>query len=358
MSSDPQRPSTLPSCCDEASIKEDLLKIKNHSRCCRTDWTVLNRHLSRATRVGLNDIDEFRSFVKDIIDYFLLDSQLLSFWESVASADIEKSQSESLKAVQQISTGYRIITNFFGNYCDFPLDSKMFTKLVVKSLHFYILQISSNKEERSLTAVAAIVLLLPTDFQASLIDSLFSSSDIGLAIVDYVSSSFILQSAYLFLSRKYFYFGRASCAMSDVPLTSIEKSAFKRLIERALQDCHVTTVIDALLMQKPFTASVAEDIVSFLPDSSYIYLLDIVGSLWGEKLFISRGDWKAQEYLTAALISTLKRISGIHRTTSCPWCHCEFLVCSPTYYHYNSLFSSLYLSDTNQSFVQRRSTLS
>jgi hypothetical protein len=322
MSSVPQLPSALPSCCDEASIKEDLLKMKNHSRCCLTDWTLLNRHLSRATRVGLNKIDEFRSFVKEILDYLLHDSQLLSFWESVASADIEKSHSDPLKAVQQISTGYRIIANFFGSYSDFPLDSKTFTNLVVKSLHCYIEQVSSKKDERSLTAAAAIVLLLPTDFQASLIDSLFLSSDIGLVIVDYVSSSYILESAYLYLSRKYFYLGKASSVVSDMPLTSIEKSVLERSIERALQECHVTTIIDALLMQKPFTASVAEDIVSFLPDSSYIYLLNIVGSLWGEKLFISRGDWRAQEYMTAALISTLKRISGNHRTTSCPWCHC------------------------------------
>lgn len=305
-------PSTLQSCCDEASIKDDLLKIKKSCRCCLADWTLLNRHLSRATRVGLNMNDEFRSFVKDVIDYVILDSQLLSFWESVANADIEKLQSISLKAVQQISTGYRIIANFFQNYGDFPLDSKKFTKLLVKSLHCYTEQVSLNKEERSLTAVASIILLLPTEFQASLIDILFSSSDDGLAIVDYVSSSFTLQSAYLFLRRKYFYLRRSSSAVRDIPLTSIEKSVLKRFIERALEGCHLTTVIDVLLMQKPFTASVAEDIVSFLPYTSHIYLLDIVGSLWGEKLFISKGDWRAQEYLTAALISTLKRISGNH----------------------------------------------
>ena len=316
MSSDPQLPSTLSSCCDEVSIKEQLLKIKHSCRCCLTDWTLLNRHLSRAARVGLNKNDEFRSFVKDVIDHFLLGSQLLSFWESVASVDIEKSPSAFREAVQQISTGYRVIANFFGNYDDFPLDSKKFTKLVVKSLHCYIEQVSLNKEEQRLTAVAAIVLLLSTEFQASLIDCLFTSSEDALTIVEYLSSSFVLQSAYIFLGRKCSYIRRANSAVSDVLLTFIEKSVLKRFVERALQDCHVTTVIDALLMQKPFSVSVAEDIVHFLPDTSYIYLLDIVGTLWGEKLFISKGDWRAQEYLTAALTSTLKRISGIYRTTS------------------------------------------
>jgi hypothetical protein len=315
MSYDPQLPSTLSSCCDEVSIKEQLLKIKNSCRCCLTDWTLLNRHLSRAARVGLNKNDEFRSFVKDVIDHFLLGSQLLSFWESVASVDIEKSPSAFREAVQQISTGYRVIANFFGNYDDFPLDSKKFTKLVVKSLHCYIEQVSLNKEQQRLTAVAAIVLLLSTEFQASLIDCLFTSSEDALTIVEYLSSSFVLQSAYIFLCRKCSNIRRANSAVSDVLLTFIEKSVLKRFVERALQDCHVTTVIDALLMQKPFSVSVAEDIVHLLPDTSYIYLLDIVGTLWGEKLFISKGDWRAQEYLTAALTSTLKRISGIYRTT-------------------------------------------
>lgn len=314
MHCDPQTSNMLPSIGDEASIKDDFAKIKDRCRCCLADWTLLNRHLSRAARAGLNKSDVFRSLVKDVIDYFLLDSQLLSMWESLVSAHIEKSQSASVQAIQQISTGYRVIVNFFENYSDFPLDAKAFTKLVIKALHCYIEQITLKKEERSILAVAAIVLLLPTDFQANLMDVFFSTPNDDLVIVDSVSSSFILQSAYQFLSRKYFYYGRASSASSDVLLTSIEKHVFKRFVERALQDCHVTTVIDALLMQRAFPPSVAEEIVSILPDSSYIYLLDIVGSLWGEKLFISRGDWRAQEYLTTALISTLSRISGTNIT--------------------------------------------
>ena len=293
--------------CDESRLITDLRKISCGSQHRLDDWKELNQILSAAVRVHLNHNEEIQHQAKSAVDHLLHEVQLSSLWDEITSVYCLKSESAAYQAAIQVTNGYRTMANFFDQFSGFKMDSKSFSESIAKSLLRYI---SVNEEETKMEAVAALILLLPLDFQAILFNFMIREKWMGTHIISYLPSKFTLQTAYLFLRRKY---SNRSYVEDSCELSIDERSSLGKLVEQALKDASPATIVDTLLMQRPFTASVAEFIVNLLPEECYIYILSVVGTLWGEKLFISKGNEKSQEFMTAILISTLRRITG----TSC-----------------------------------------
>lgn len=292
----------------------ELLSIKQSNQRKLTDWTLLSNILSKAVRDQLNFDEKLCTVVKDVLAFLLSEQQLSSAWTVIVSEYLCKSNILAQKAAQQLVTGYRIISNFYQNSIGFPMNAKEFGQCIADSLLSYSNECQEKQDKvREGSALTAIILLLPSEFQVLLFDSICEKPENGMSIMNNMPADYVLQTAYLFLRRKHSAHKRirlSSITKTAMVLSVNEQIMLQKLIERALVDCHPSTVIDALLIQKSFDPSVAELIINSLPESCYIDLIDIVGSLWGEKLFVSRGDERTQEYLTAALISTLRRISG------------------------------------------------
>ena len=301
---------------DERSFANDLKKIKSGSPHEANRWAELNQLLSTGIRLQLNLIDSTRKIAADVIEFLLSEPQLQHAWEVVAKAFYTKSQSSSLNIALQMISSYKIISNFFGSNADFTTDPRMFVESFARSLLNCIREAHLNKIEQDITALTANIMHLSADFKRSAISVILGNSAEYSFAVNYFPSIFVLNSTYLYLCRKYSARNvKHSRSARDPTLSVTEEAVLSRFIGRALEECYPMTVVNALIMQKAFVPSIAEFIVNLLPDTCYVELLDTVGSLWGEKLFISRGDWHTQEYLTAVLISTLRRISGISSVT-------------------------------------------
>ena len=295
--------------CDESRLINDLRKICGSSEHRLDAWKELNQILSAAVRVHLNHDSEVRNHAKSAVEYLLHESQLSALWDEISSVYCTKSESAAYHAAVQVTNAYRTMANFFEHFTGFTMDSKTFSETIAKSLLRYV---SVNQEETKIEAVAGLILLLPLVFQAMLFAFMIRDKGMGTNLIDYLPSKFALQIAYLYLRRKYSNRRRTTSHAEDgLELSADEQSALSKLVEQAMKDSSPAAVVDTLLMQRAFTASVAEFIVSLLPQACYIYVLSVVGTLWGEKLFISKGDERAQEFMTATLISTLRRISGI-----------------------------------------------
>jgi hypothetical protein len=295
--------------CDESRLINDLRKICGSSEHRLDAWKELNQILSAAVRVHLNHDSEVRNHAKSAVEYLLHESQLSALWDEITSVHCTKSDSAAYHAAVQVTNAYRTMANFFDHFSGFTMDSKTFSESIAKSLLRYV---SVNQKETKIEAVAGLILLLPLDFQAMLFAFMIRDKGMGTNLIGYLPPKFALQIAYLYLRRKYSNRRRTTSHAEDgLELSADEQSALSKLVEQALKDSSPAAVVDTLLMQRAFTASVAEFIVSLLPQACYIYVLSVVGTLWGEKLFISKGDERAQEYMTATLISTLRRISGI-----------------------------------------------
>lgn len=275
------------------------------------NWNLLYHIMSTSIHDQLHDNKDLVIEVSKTLLYLISSEQLSILWTKIIHEYISKSQTAAKKAAQQLTSGYRKISNFYQGSILIPISTSEYVHCIVESLLCY----SSKYDDQSseITAMTDIILLLPSTFQVCLFDSICNNVERGSKVIRHLPSDFILNSAYLLLRRKHSTHNRTqSNYLADTTMLSVnEELIFRRLIERALVDCYPVTVIDTLLMQKPFDGAIAKLVVNILPESCYINLLDIVGSLWGERLFVSKGDGYAQEYLTAALINTLQKISGL-----------------------------------------------
>jgi len=82
------------------------------------------------------------------------------------------------------------------------------------------------------------------------------------------------------------------------------------VVDQQEQRCGYSDVIDELLLRKAADAEIARTIVSCFPLEGLIDLIDQVSSVWGEKLFVSRGEMKMQNFLTETLLASLERVDS------------------------------------------------
>lgn len=294
----------------EQSLIEEVQNLTQSKVDRLKDWSALNHILLRAIRCNLNSSRKLRTHVSDLLLHLLSEQKLLPAWKMITEMYLNHSQVAAHKAAQQLMTEYRVVSNFYGHYGDF-INIREYIHRITISLLSYIDHSNLNKASDELTAVAAIVKNLPPDFLPTFIDCICEGPVGGIIIIDHLPSDFILQTAYTFLKRKFSSHKRDhSSTATGFELSHNEIAFVEKLVAKALVGCFPLTVIDALLLQKPFTRSIAELVVKLLPESSYIDLLDSVGSFWGERLFVSKGDEQRQEYLTTALILTLRRTTG------------------------------------------------
>jgi hypothetical protein len=266
------------------------------------NWNLLYHIMSTSIHDQLNHNNDLLTEVSNTLTFLLSSEQLLIVWTAIICEYVGKSKAAAKKTSQQLTSGYLKISNFFQGSLTTPIDIKEYMHCIIESLLCYCNKYDNQSNE--MTAMTAIILLLPSNFQVCLFDIICNKLEIGGKVIKHLPSDFVLHSAYLLLRRKH------STHIRTTFLSVSEELLVSSLIERALVDCYPVTIIDTLLMQKPFDGTVAKLIVNLLPESCYIDLLDVVGSLWGERLFVSKGDGYAQEYLTVVLISTLKKISG------------------------------------------------
>ena len=308
---------------DDDRILLELLRIREGDCERRSEWIILKRLLSstlqrqshNSTKLLSNcsTIDESKlrsEFIATIL-HLLGEQRLLSAWAAVIKCFLCTSTVGAHKAAQEIATEHRIVSNFFGNSHDFPMSTKEYSHCIIMSLINCFYNLHENQSVDDARALSTIITNLPSDFLASFIDCICLEPSTGSVIISYLPSDFALNAAYLLLRRLHSgYKWNSKLEANWNKINSNEMDVFQKLVECALIDCYPITVIEALFLQKPFTSNTAELIVNILPESCYIDLLDSVGSLWGEKLFVSKGDERVQEYLTIAMISTLKKVTG------------------------------------------------
>ena len=92
---------------------------------------------------------------------------------------------------------------------------------------------------------------------------------------------------------------------------------FKSLLSRAVAGgTAVTLLVDTLLLKRSMGKEIAEAVMELLPADSLTEALDSIASVWGCRMFISRGDVDMQRYLTYAILFGLDRISGTSTSTA------------------------------------------
>ena len=271
----------------------------------------------------------------NLISFLSSPDKLVGVWHSILQLFETKSRTTAVKEAYRFISGHRTIANMVMKHKksgeggeDDVLCREKYIRLVISAL-LRVAAIGANSSNNLVIHFRELVLELPIDAQVAIIESLCDEAattttttttvtlnkDGGISqMVNYLfSPEFALEAAGLLLRWAA---RRCPDHPSTLPGVSIVLSA---LIRCALDGgCAAQSVIDSLLLRKASDENVARLVVNLLPSGSVVELIDAVSSLWGERLFVSRGDVKMQCFLTNSLLCALERIEGsnLHQSGS------------------------------------------
>ena len=274
-----------------------------------------------------NADDQLSHSVRDVVLHLLDRPQLQVAWAEVAQLSHTSRSSTTVVAeysAQQLVTSYRWVANYFSaSRLSFPLTtSEMVHRMALSFLDYLS---SDDCPDIDRPVLVHIFPTLPTEFQNHLLECLRASPEKAMLFVSALSPERTLVMAVQLLRMG----GKKNSSTNGEQSSFIVnpsteegqqqqqqqqqlKPLLQQLIERAVSGCHPFTVVDALLVQRPYANHIAAFVVSLLPPDLDILidLTDLLVSLWGEKLFIARGDHLMQEYLTTSILSVLQRLTA------------------------------------------------
>ena len=297
-------------------------------------WTkvyTIATSLPRSHQQNSADDEQLSHSVRDVVLYLLDRPQLQVAWAEVAQLSHTSRSSTTVVAeysAQQLVNSYRWVANYFSaSRSSFPLTTSEMVHRMALSFLDYVSSDHCPDIERPV--LVHIFPTLPTEFQNHLLECLRASPEKAILFVGALSAERTLVMAVQLLrigGKKNNTTSNVEQSSFIVNSSSVEehgqkqqqqqqqqlKPLLQQLIERAVSGCHPFTVVDALLVQRPYANHIAAFVVSILPPDLdiLIELTDLLVSLWGEKLFIARGDHLMQEYLTTSILSVLQRLTA------------------------------------------------
>jgi len=192
------------------------------------------------------------------------------------------------------------------------LEREQYLQHVLGSLFYDVLATTCGADEEGPAAKLAFSQLVsdfPLDAQIASVEVFcsFSGKHSSQGVIDLIEPESALNLASLMLrwaSRKCP--GQPSAVYGVIEVLGL-------LVSRALASgessggCSFSLVVDTLFLRKAGDARAAQVIVTCFPLVGLVELIDTVVSVWGEKMFVARGERKLQGYLTEALLSSLER---------------------------------------------------
>ena len=216
----------------------------------------------------------------------------------------------------RLVTGYRAASNFLASHAPFDAPADVtaaysrseYTHLVMLAL----LRVVSGASNQQAAAFGDLLPGLPLDAHVALLEALIpfaqqAGSDIkqGEAELDFgavvraIPADWLLEGAWLLLRLA----RRANPSQPSKDILPL----LCALVERAVASgTPALDVVDTLLLKKALDEPAAASIMRLLPAQSLPEALEAIASVWGCRLFISRGDLKMQRYLTAAILTGIE----------------------------------------------------
>jgi hypothetical protein len=277
-------------------------------------------------------IDEnyFRDYLKDILYNLLQNENLFKIWFDIFSIYTNISSIKSINELQQIINGYKIIANYFedqtstlynGIFMQYQYIQKFITSL------FLIILSSYSNNDFDFNIINNISIPALSLDETSIIKSLLSfeslSRDTHIIILDLLCSYSTTNSHYIIsIMSSYWSLQASNLLINDSRFnikfsssisnaTTAKTTIFKYLLIKSLDLCEPINLIELYLLKRPYSIIVVEIILDVLPDSAVVDVIELVGLLWGDKKFVSKGNEKMQDYLTTTLLLSLNKIEII-----------------------------------------------
>jgi len=273
---------------------------------------------------GLGPLDDVRSSKKRellaALTVFLNDGMSNAWLGIFGGESPTLMQSESYRLI----TGHRILSNFLATHALEATDVAALCARseYIQSVVLALLRVlsSTSNYSRIVSHFRELFSGLPLDAHVALLEALVSCAqsssrgseatidgetsklDFSL-IIDAIPSDWYLDGSMLLLRL-------ARRAHPSQPSKDI-LPLLGELVKRAIQyGATSVDVVDMLLLRKTMDEAIAATIMKLLPLQGLHEALETIASVWGCRLFISRGDLKMQQCLSKAILCGLDRIAN------------------------------------------------
>lgn len=280
---------------------------------------------------------QFGTILELLID-FIQPQILEKVWISILNGI---SQTIMVSNANRLLSGYRSIANFIADTVILPTTVSSFSRTnYTQSVVLALLHIISSASKSHWTPFQIIFPSLNIDAHIAIIEGLiyytqscsatidcyrstvfdideqrkayemYKTKINALLIVEALPSEWALEGSWLLL--------RVARRANPMRPSTFILPLLSLLINKAFAGgAAVGDVVDMLLLKKSFDDDIARAIINSFPVDALIDVLDLVGLVWGSRLFISRGDTKMQQYLTKAIMYALDKLPPTVGIDSC-----------------------------------------
>lgn len=242
--------------------------------------------------------DHLVSTLREAVAIMFNDKSLIEIWNAIFQL-AETKPSSAIAFGSKLMLGYQTISNFFGK--DAPFDRHHHKEVVIKSFLVSFSGVSCTNRS-----------------QEAILD-MFNSQDSQTEIISMLSSDKILRSSVLrqLSPQRTLRFTRTALMLQrrlagshrhDRNAQSEHEAVVDAFLKSAFEKCEIPIVVDDVILRTVGTVEGGTQIASIIPLEGLPVLTHAVASLWGERMFVSRGDERAQSFYTSMLVTGLDRM--------------------------------------------------
>ena len=219
-----------------------------------------------------------------------------------------------IKRAQQFLNGYKVLINYIGFSIDTFANGILLADNWINTIINSILNIvNSDSNEIVIKSFCSLVAydILPRNAEIAILRNLIAiENDKTDFIISKVSDDWSFQSIELILRDTSSNIDTYTRQRFDITSNHFN-NLIKQLINRVLVGYEPKVLLETIFLRKPYNNGVVKSIISVFPQQHIPLMIHSIASLWGNKYFLSKGNYKMIEYLTQALLLALDRIDKL-----------------------------------------------
>jgi hypothetical protein len=222
-----------------------------------------------------------------------------NIWVSIVHTYLSISVIAGESQLKDFIHGYRIAANILRDTTALPFTLSDYESTLAIGLYDCMSGIEGDEELR---VFCKIYDHLPTSLQMLSLEMICTNIDDVKSKVNAMDVDWCVKATELLVKM-------SSRYRNSTPAGSA-LAMLSHLVQRACKEIKGISVAEHVLLRRASNPMVAECIINSLPAEDIVDVAGSVAALWGERIFVCKGDHSFQASLTAALLAALKRLNA------------------------------------------------
>ena len=255
----------------------------------------------------------FPHSLKERVLLYLNEGNLVNVWSSILSKN-DYSRGILVNYFNLLFYGHRICATLFYPFTEVEFRHKNYLQRISRSLLIACQHFSGYQTN----SIQLLVDNVNNETKLSILDIVFSDEILFIEFFHCFTSN----HAYDWIENILFYYTKKN--FNNNKLQDNYKVILSTVLNKVMEEYSYHAIIELCFLQKSYPNELGILLVELLPVSYYYHIISSVALLWGDALFLSKGNLLWEEYLTTILLQTisymsqsqLTQINGDHSLTN------------------------------------------